>query len=93
MGKSKAEVAMLVYTYAELRAHLGARLDEVAATRTPMLVTRRNGPPAAILDKAEYDGMMETLHLLGSPANAANLLASIAEANAGTWAETDAPGG
>jgi antitoxin YefM len=84
---------MLVCTYSELRAHLGARLNEVAATRTPMLVTRRKGSPAVILDKAEYDGMLETLHLLGSPANAANLVASIAEANAGTLAETDAPGG
>ena len=83
---------MRVCTYSELRTHLRARLDEVAATRTPMLVTRRNGSPAVILDKAEYDGMMETLHLLGSPANAATLFASIAEANAGTWAQVDASG-
>ena len=77
---------MLVCTYSELRAHLKARLDEVAATRTPMLVTRQNGSPAVILDKEEYDGIMETLHLLRSPVNAARLLSSIAEANAGTWA-------
>jgi len=77
---------MNVCTYSELRAHLKERLDEVAASRTPMLVTRQNGAPAVILDKEEYDGLMETLHLLRSPANAERLLRSIAEANAGTWA-------
>ena len=77
---------MLVCTYSELRAHLKDRLDEVASSRTPMLVTRQNGAPAVILDKEEYDGLMETLHLLRSPANAGRLLNSIAEANAGTWA-------
>jgi antitoxin YefM len=80
------EVAMLVYTYSELRAHLKACLDEVAATRVPMLVTRQNGAPAVIIDKEEYDGMMETLHLLRSPANAARLLESIAHAEAKAWA-------
>ncbi len=33
------------------------------------------------------DGTMETLHLLRSPANAARLLNSIAEANAGTGSD------
>lgn len=80
---------MLVCTYSELRARLKACLDEVAATRVPMLVTRQNGSPAVIIDKEEYDGMMETLHLLRSPANAARLLDSIAEANAGAWAPTE----
>lgn len=82
---------MLVHTYSELRAHLKACLDEVAATRTPMLVTRQNGSPAVILDKEEYDGMMETLHLLRSPTNAGRLLSSIAEANAATWAAETNP--
>ncbi len=76
---------MLVCTYSELRAHLKERLDEVSSTRTPMLVTRQNGASAVILDKEEYDGMMETIHLLRSPANAARLLGSLAEANTGEW--------
>ena len=76
---------MLVCTYSDLRAHLKERLDEVSSTRTPMLVTRQNGASAVILDKEEYDGMMETIHLLRSPANAARLLTSLAEANTGEW--------
>ena len=78
---------MLVCTYSDLRAHLRERLDEVSASRTPMLVTRQNGSSAVILDKEEYDGLIETLHLLRSPANAARLQASIAQANAGAWVE------
>ena len=35
----------------------------------------------------EYEGMLETLHLLRNPANAARLLQSISEANAGQLSE------
>ncbi|MFA6021625.1 MAG: type II toxin-antitoxin system prevent-host-death family antitoxin [Rhodospirillales bacterium] len=70
-------------TYTDLREHLRERLDEVHQSRTPLLVTRQNAPSAVLLDKEEFDGIMETLHLLQSPANAARLMASINSANAG----------
>ena len=47
------------------------------------LITRQNAAAAVVIDKEEYDGIMETLHLLRSPANAARLLKSIATADAG----------
>jgi antitoxin YefM len=53
------------------------------------LVTRQNAASAVVLDKDEYDGIMETLHLLWSPANAARLLASVAAADAGHMATRD----
>ncbi len=74
---------MNVCTYTDLREHLKERLDEVNQTKVPLLVTRQNGAPAVVLDKDEYDAMMETLHLLRSPANAERLLRSIAQAEAG----------
>jgi hypothetical protein len=37
----------------------------------------------------KQDGIMETMHLLRSPANAKRLLASIAEADAGNLTERD----
>ncbi|MBF0268551.1 MAG: type II toxin-antitoxin system prevent-host-death family antitoxin [Alphaproteobacteria bacterium] len=70
-------------TYTDLREHLRERLDEVHQSRTPLLVTRQNAPSAVLLDKEEFDGIMETLHLLQSPVNAARLMASINSANAG----------
>jgi len=78
---------MLVCTYSELREHLRERLDQVHESRVPLLVTRQNGPSAVLIDKEEFDGIMETLHLLGTPANAEQLRRSIAEAEAGKVAE------
>jgi antitoxin YefM len=70
-------------TYTDLREHLREKLDEVHRTRAPLLVTRQNAPSAVLLDKEEYDGIMETLHLLKSPANAGRLMASISAAGKG----------
>lgn len=61
---------MNVCSYTDLREHLRERLDQVHRTRTPLLVTRQNAPSAILIDKEEFDGIMETLHLLRSPANA-----------------------
>jgi len=76
-------------SYSELRENLREKLDQVHQSREPLLVTRQNAPSAVLLDKEEYDGIMETLHLLRSPANAKRLLASIAEADAGNLTEHD----
>jgi len=74
---------MLTVNYSDLREHLRERLDQVHESREPMLVTRRNGPSSVIVDKAEWDGLMETVHLLRSPANAERLLRAIRDAEAG----------
>ena len=74
---------MDVCTFTELRGHLRERLDQVHSTRRPLLITRQNAAAAVVIDKEEYDGIMETLHLLRSPANATRLLKSIAAADAG----------
>jgi len=70
-------------SFTDLREHLRERLDEVHTSRTPLLVTRQGAASAVVLDKEEYDGIMETLHLLRSPKNAERLLRSIAEVEAG----------
>ena len=74
---------MNVCSFTDLREHLRERLDEVHASRTPLLVTRQGAASAVLLDKEEYDGIMETLHLLRSPKNAERLLRSIAELESG----------
>jgi antitoxin YefM len=80
---------MDICTYSDLRENLKARLDAVCDGRTPLLVTRKNGADCVILDKHEYDGLVETLHLLRSPANAARLLEAVAQAEAGDLVEHD----
>jgi antitoxin YefM len=39
------------------------------------------------LSEEDYEGLMETIHLLTSPANAARLLRSVEEANRGELKE------
>ena len=68
-------------SYTELRANLASYMDEVCDNRTPLFVTRQNARSVVILSEDEYEGILETLHLLRSPANAERLLRSIATAN------------
>jgi antitoxin YefM len=70
-------------SYTELRANLASYMDEVCDSRMPLFVTRQNARSVVILSEDEYEGILETLHLLRSPANAERLLRSIATANSG----------
>jgi antitoxin YefM len=74
-------------SYSELRTHLAKYMDEVCDSRAPLYVTRQNARSVVMMSADEYEGMMETLHLLRNPANAARLLHSIAEADAGGLTE------
>lgn len=76
-------------SYTDLRNNLSSYMDEVCDSRAPLLVTRQNARSVVILSEEDYDGLMETVHLLKSPANAARLLGSIGEADAGKAVEHD----
>jgi PHD/YefM family antitoxin component YafN of YafNO toxin-antitoxin module len=47
----------------------------------------RATPSMVMISKQEYEGLKETIYLLSNPANAQDLLAAIAEANAGKFIE------
>jgi antitoxin YefM len=81
------EAAMTHVSYTELRAHLAKYMDEVCDSRAPLYVTRQNARSVVMISADEYEGMLETLHLLRNPANAARLLQSISEADAGQLSE------
>jgi antitoxin YefM len=76
-------------SYTELRAHLAKYMDEVCDSRAPLHVTRQNARSVVLISEDEYEGLMETVHLLRSPANAARLLRSIAAADAGKLTERE----
>ena len=80
---------MRTSSYSDFREHLKERLDEVHESRAPLLVIRKNGSNAVILDEDEYEGLMETLHLLRSPKNAKRLQRAIDELDAGRGVEHD----
>jgi len=68
----------------DLRKNLAAAVDRVTADHDYTIITREGGKPAAVLMSLEdFASWQETDYLLRSPANRAELLASIAEADAG----------
>lgn len=73
--------------YNELRANLAKYMEEVCDSRDALVVTRQDARSVVLMSEEEYEGMMETLHLLRSPANAARLLHSIEDADAGKLEE------
>jgi antitoxin YefM len=74
-------------SYTELRAHLAKFMDEVCDSRAPLYVTRQNARTVVMISEDEYQGLLETVHLLRSPANAMRLVQSIEEVNNGTLTE------
>ena len=76
-------------TYTELRANLKGFMDEVCNTKAALLVTRQNARSVVMVSEDVYEGLLETAHLLRSPANATSLIDSIRQANNGDFAEHD----
>jgi antitoxin YefM len=76
-------------SYTELRANLAELMDKVCNTHAPLLVTRQNARSVVMVSEEDYEGLMETVHLLRSPTNARRLLESIAQANGGALIEHD----
>lgn len=69
--------------FTELRANMAAHFDRVAADRSELVVTRQNHEPVVIVALSEWERMVETIHVLGSPASARELLEGMAELDAG----------
>ncbi len=65
--------------FSKAREELASLLDTVTRDRVPVEITRRDKSSVIMVDKDEYEGMMETLHLLSSPANARHLLDAVAD--------------
>lgn len=80
---------MAYVSYTELRGNLAAYMDAVCDERSPLVVTRQNARSVVLISEEEYEGLMETVHLLKSPANAARLLRSIKEADDGKLIKRD----
>ena len=69
--------------FSAARQSLAKLLDRVVADKTPVEISRRDKPSVIVVDKDEYEGMMETIHLLSSPRNAERLMLGIAALEAG----------
>ena len=74
---------MKIVTYSEARSSLKAVLDRVHDDADVTVISRRDGADAVVMSLDYYQSMMETMHLLSTPANAAHLAKSIAQHKAG----------
>lgn len=71
----------------DTRANLKAVLDRVVADKVPIAITRAKGEGVVMVSASEWSSIEETLYLLQSPANARELMAAIAELDAGKGVE------
>lgn len=74
---------MNILTFSEARAGFKQALDAVCRDHEPTVITRQRGEHVVMISLEDYNSIQETLHLLGSTANAERLRQSIAEFKAG----------
>lgn len=74
---------MRIVSFTEARNSLKAVLDGVVNDADTTVITRRDAEDAVVMSLDYYNSLMETVHLLRSPANAAHLNRSIAQYKAG----------
>lgn len=74
---------MRIINFSDARNSLRAVIDQVVEDADVTVIARRDAPDAVIMSFDHYNSLMETVHLLSSPANAAHLAKSIAQARAG----------
>lgn len=74
---------MKIVSFTEARNGLKAVLDSVVNDADTAVITRRDSPDAVVMSLDYYNSLMETVHLLRSPANAEHLSRSIAQFKAG----------
>jgi antitoxin YefM len=78
---------METISFTEARNNLKSVLDRVAEDADYTVITRRDASDAVVMSIDSFNSLMETVHLLRSPANAAHLARSIAQLREGQVVE------
>ena len=74
---------MIEASYSQARQHFKVFLDRAADDGETIVVKRRNGGDVAMIAADELSSILETAHLLRSPANAKRLNLALRRAQAG----------
>ncbi|MBW1980304.1 MAG: type II toxin-antitoxin system prevent-host-death family antitoxin [Deltaproteobacteria bacterium] len=64
-------------TYTKARANFASLIDEVTKNREVVIIQRRGSEDVAMIAAEELAGLLETVHLLRSPANTKRLLSAL----------------
>lgn len=73
---------MRIINFSDARSSLRSVLDQVVDDADVTVISRRDAPDAVVMSFDYYSGLMETVHLLRSPENAAHLARSISQLRA-----------
>jgi antitoxin YefM len=68
---------MRVVNFSDARNNLKSIIDQVSDDADYTVITRRDAADAVVMSLDTFNSLMETVHLLKSPANAAHLARSI----------------
>ncbi|CAA9891980.1 antitoxin of the YoeB-YefM toxin-antitoxin system [Candidatus Methylobacter favarea] len=74
---------MRIISFTQARSNLKSVLDDVVNDADCTVITRRDAENAVVMSMDYYTSLMETVHLLKSPANAAHLAKSIEQYKTG----------
>ncbi|PKG37141.1 type II toxin-antitoxin system Phd/YefM family antitoxin [Psychromonas sp. Urea-02u-13] len=80
---------MRIVSFTEARNGLKSVLDNVVNDVDYTVITRRDAEDAVVMSMEHYNSLMETVHLLKSPANAAHLSKSIEQYQLGKVTERE----
>lgn len=83
MKSTSGNFNMHSVTYTEARNNLKTVLDETIEFKEPTLITRSTGGNCVVMGLDEYEQLVETAHLLSSPANVERLVKSIEQLSKG----------
>lgn len=70
---------MKVINFSEARNNLKKAIDSVVEDADYAVISRRDAPDAVMMSLDTFNSMVETMHLLRAPANAAHLARSIGQ--------------
>jgi antitoxin YefM len=70
---------MRVINFSDARNQFKQVIDQVVADSNVTIISRRDASDAVVMSLDTYNNMMETLHLMRSPANVKHLEKSLAQ--------------
>ncbi len=79
---------MRIVNFSVARNALKGILDQAVTDADFTVITRRDAPDAVVMSLDTFNSLMETVHLLKSPANAAHLARSIKQYRSGIMNST-----
>lgn len=72
---------MNIINFSEARGNLKEVIDRVVQDADVTIITRRDAADAVVMSLDYYNSLVETVHLLSSPANAVHLARSVDQLN------------